>query len=218
MADIDLIPDDYRLGVARRRMLRRSAYVVGLLAVAIVAAHLFLSQAVARAETTAAQLRAENAITQQQEASIELQLDQRTEYMRQLSLLQGLRAGAAIEDIFTIVDQAMVDGDLWFLNWGFRREGVKIIEQSNAVETGYFIVVVANGEQHEGSGAEVETHMSIKGQARDHQALSLFVRGLLRQPLVEDVSVQRTSRSQYADGAVVDFTMTVVLNSRARES
>ena len=55
--------------------------------------------------------------------------------------------------------------------------------------------------------------MTIRGQARDHQALSRFVRSLFEQPDINDVNVQKTSQSDYADRRVVDFSLTVVLNS-----
>ena len=38
----------------------------------------------------------------------------------------------------------------------------------------------------------VETHMTITGQARDHEALSRFVNGLYAQSTVVDVRVQST--------------------------
>ena len=60
--------------------------------------------------------------------------------------------------------------------------------------------------------------MSIRGQAQDHQALSGFVRALFEQDLIKDVSVQRTSRTELGTRRVVDFDITVVLNSSSTES
>ena len=59
--------------------------------------------------------------------------------------------------------------------------------------------------------------MSIHGQARDHQALSNFVRALFEQGQISDVSVQKTTRVEYGGGTVVDFNLTVVLASEPRE-
>ena len=60
---------------------------------------------------------------------------------------------------------------------------------------------------------QVETHMILEGQARDHQALSSFVRALFEQANIKDVSVQRTSLTDYANGRVVSFDLTIILNS-----
>jgi hypothetical protein len=39
------------------------------------------------------------------------------------------------------------------------------------------------------------------------------VRSLFEQPDIKDVSVQRTSLTNYANGRVVSFDLTIVLNS-----
>ena len=143
--------------------------------------------------------------------------DQQVEFERRWSLLRGLRAGAAVDEIFTLIDRAIVAGDLWFLDWSFRRAGVIVDGQQRGVETGYFVIVAEN---NPGSAPDltVETHMTIRGQAVDHQALSNFVRALFEEPAIKDVNVQRTSLTNYANGRVVEFDVTVVLNSTYRES
>ncbi len=215
MAEIDLIPSDYRRGLDQRRLLRDFAIVIAIIAALIVGASEWSRMQTVEARERAGQLRTNNAISQQQQQQLEQLRSQQAELRRQLSLLRGLRAGAAIEDIFTIVDQAIVDGDLWFIDWSFRRAGVIVDGEQRGVETGYFIIADSDAE---GSGNfEVETHMSIHGQARDHQALSNFVRALFEQRHISDVSVQKTSRVEYGGGSVVDFNLTVVLASAPRE-
>ncbi len=131
-------------------------------------------------------------------------------------MLQGLRSGAPARAVFRAVDQALAGADVWFLNWQFRRAGVLVPEeQAGGVETGYFIVVPEDGREVSQSW-QVETHLKIKGQARDHAALSRFVDDLFTQRAVVDVSVQKTALRSYGDVDVVDFDMAVVLNSEAR--
>jgi len=55
--------------------------------------------------------------------------------------------------------------------------------------------------------------MVLEGRAIDHQALSTFVRALFEQPDIKDVSVQGTSLTDYANGRIVSFDLTIVLNS-----
>ncbi len=214
MAEIDLIPSDYRRWLDQRRLLRDFAIVVAVLAALIVAASEWSRMQTVEAQERASQLRINNAISQQQQQQLEQLRNQRAELRRQLSLLRGLRAGAAIEDIFTIVDQSIVEGDLWFVDWSFRRAGVIVDGEQRGVETGYFII--ADSEADGSGNFEVETHMSIHGQARDHQALSNFVRALFEQEQISDVSVQKTSRVEFGEGSVVDFNLTVVLASEPR--
>ncbi|MDJ0747867.1 MAG: hypothetical protein QNJ11_00220 [Woeseiaceae bacterium] len=218
MANIDLIPNDYRNWLIQRRMLRNAGVAVTVAALTIFGGATAIANAAKTAQQTAADLRVRNAITQNQQQELQSMKQQQAEYERQWSLLRGLRAGAAVEDIFRIVDESL-DGDkLWFVDWSFRRAGVIVNGQQRGVETGYFIIVDSEDGPAGDRDYAVETHMSIRGQAHDHQALSGFVRALFEQDLIKDVSVQRTSRTVLGARRIVDFDITVVLNSSSAES
>ena len=218
MAEIDLIPNDYRNWLGQQSLVRK--YVVGfaILNVLLLVVSVGFAQLAEQSRQQALQLKTENAITQQQQIQLQQLKDQQTEYERQWSLLRGLRAGAAIDDIFSIIDRSLIAGDLWFLEWSFRRAGVIVDGEQRGIETGYFIIVSEETDPFADPDLEVETHMTIHGQARDHQALSKFVRALFEQDDIKDVNVQKTSQTDYANGRAVDFDMTVVLNSAYKES
>lgn len=218
MADIDLIPVDYRNWLTQQSVLRR--YVVAVIAVNLlmVATSFVLGHSKGQAQARVTQLKTVSAITQQQQAQLETLKSQETEYERRWSLLRGLRAGAAVDEIFELIDRSLAAGDLWFLEWTFRRAGVIVDGQQRGVETGYFVIVDDSSDPFANSDLEVETHMTIHGQAKDHQALSRFVRKLFEQQDIKDVNVQRTSQTGYANGRVIEFDLTVVLNSAFRES
>lgn len=218
MAEIDLIPVDYRNWLTQQSLLRR--YIAAVIAVnlLIVGAGVALGHSAGEAREKAVELKTASAITQQQQAQLEHLKSQESEYERRWSLLRGLRAGAAVDEVFTLIDKSLVAGDLWFLEWTFRRAGVIVDGQQRGIETGYFIIVDENADPLANPNLEVETHMTINGQARDHQALSRFVRALFEQRDIKDVNVQRTSQTAYGSGRVVEFDITVVLNSAFRES
>ncbi len=218
MAEIDLIPNHYRHWRSQLALLQSFAVAVAAVALALLAAGFWLDWSSARAEKRAEVLKSDNAITQQQQNQLQQLIAQQSEYERQWSLLRGLRAGAAIEDIFSIVDRAITVGDLWFLEWSFRRAGVVVDGEMRGIETGYFIIVDESSEPQVQKNLQIATHMTINGQARDHQALSKFVRALFEQDNVRDVSVQKTAQASYANGRVVDFDITIVLNSDFKES
>ena len=217
MADIDLIPNDYRNRLSQRSLIRSYGVVLLAVIVGVFLAGFAVGELAKRTQAQATQLKSENAITQQQQLQLEQLKGQQAEYERQWSLLRGLRAGAAIDDIFALIDRSLVAEELWFLDWSFRRAGVIVDGEQRGVETGYFIIVADEGGPHANPDLEVETHMTIHGQARDHQALSKFVRALFEQPGIKDVNVQKTSQTQYANGVAVDFDMTLVFNSALRE-
>lgn len=218
MIEIDLIPADYRRRIDQWRAIRRAAVVFGCLVVAAIVAGQLITAQVTKLEARVAQLQSRNAISQQQRDQLEVLRSEEASLERQWSLLRGLRAGAAAEDIFAIVDSALSGKDIWFLNWEFRRAGVIVGDADRGVDTGYFIVVPANDPSGTAPDWQVETHMNIQGQAKDHQALSTFVRALFEQRHIVDVSVRKSSLTDYAGGRAVSFDMTVVLASPLRES
>jgi hypothetical protein len=213
MAEIDLIPADYRAWLEQQAVVKKYGISICALGFVIIVAAMLLGRSADQGQTRAMKLKSDNAITEQQQQQLQELKDQHAEYERQWSLLRGLRAGAEVDDIFSLIDESLVAGDLWFLDWSFRRSGVIVDGENRGVDTGYFIIVTDGSE----GDLEIETLMSIRGQASDHQALSKFVRALFEQQDIKDVNVQRTSQSDYADGRVVDFDLTVVLNSASRD-
>lgn len=216
MSDIDLIPQDYRNWLTQQSMLRRYLLVFAGINVAIFVLAMALVQASNRISDEAVELKSKNAITQQQQEQLEQLQQQHAEYERQLGLLRGLRAGAAADEIFSVIDRSLNSDDLWFVDWKFQRAGVVVDGEQRGVETGYFVIV--DEEQNPNDGEwQVETRMTIHGEAKDHQALSTFVRALFEQSEIKDVNVQRTSAIAYGSGRVVEFDMTIILNSTVRD-
>jgi hypothetical protein len=213
MAELDLIPEDYRKGLVRRAEIRQYAIAFAILNVVILGSAGLFGQLSRQANEEIQVLKMQSAITEQQQTQLEQLSSQQKEYEQRWSLLRGLRAGAAIEDIFKIIDGAIVSNDLWFENWSFRRAGVVVDGETRGIETGYFVIVSADEQSGENPGWQVETRMILEGRALDHQALSTFVRALFEQPDIKDVSVQKTSLTDYANGRVVSFDLTIILNS-----
>lgn len=212
MADLDLIPHEYRHWLRQRRILIRYAASIVALGVACLLTTAVLAHQTSQQQADIAAIKSANQLAEQQIAQIEQLAARRTELEHRWSLLRGLRAGTAIDEIFTLIDDSIGDGELWFLNWSFRRAGIIVDGEKRGIETGYFILVNTADEQTD-SNLSVETHMTIHGQARDHQALSRFVRALFEQPGIKNVSVQKTSQAHYGSGLVIDFDMTLILYS-----
>lgn len=218
MRELDLIPSDYRAGLRRRRVIRCWVVAFAMINGFVIAGGAWLARDIGERRTLVARLQAENAITEQQQLLLQRTMEEQATYEQQLALLEGLRAGAAVEDIFSLIDQTIVEDRIWFLNWEFRRAGIVVDGESRTTETGYFIIVndAASGEQSQ--GLEIETRMRIRGQATDHEALSGFVRALFEQPSVRDVDLQRTSSITIGALRAVEFNITIVLHSVHRES
>ena len=94
MASIDLVPNDYRLWLGQRRMLRNYGFSLILLTLILAGAAMAVGNQVEDTQALAAELRVKNTITQKQQQQLADMKSQQAEYERQWSLLRGLRAGA----------------------------------------------------------------------------------------------------------------------------
>jgi type IV pilus assembly PilN-like protein len=214
MREVDLIPQSYRRERARTRWIKLIASAAAGLVVSTAAARIALDAAVNDLRARNATLEARQSTTIQEGNQLATLTADGDRYRQQLYLLKGLRSGTAATNLFRIVDEAMVGQELWFRNWQFRRAGVTNAE-GQAVETGYFIVVPDGAKPAE--LWQVETHMTIAGQAKDHAALSEFVKRLLSQPGIETVRIRRSEQQRYEARSIVDFDVAVVINGRVLE-
>jgi Tfp pilus assembly protein PilN len=216
MHSIDLIPADYRrarwLRVWARQLGITAAVMIGLSVVAFIG----LQQRTESLQAEVKRLEEQQAVTAQQRTVLEDLSRRKASIAQQLSVLKGLRSGAPAQTVFRVVDEALVDAEVWFLDWKFQRAGMKSSQVPQAgVETGYFVMVPDAAVATSDQPWLIETHMTIEGQARDYKALSKFVNGLFAHAAVVDVKVQRTEMSKRNDKDVVQFEVAVVLNSEA---
>ena len=207
MPEIDLIPADYRHERALVRVVRN----VGIVVLGLVCSAAALSGALRH---TVVDTRAEVQRLDAAASMVDLQrttiagLAQRKDALQsEVALLQGLRRGAALDELLATVTRAAPAGALWFLSWQFERLGAVVALASTGAEN-YFVVDAERAAQ---GPPAVRMQMTIAGQARDHAAVSAFVSSLLEEPGIRDVRVQRASREQSDD--LVDFDVLVVADS-----
>ena len=214
MHELDLIPATYRQVQLQRRWLILMGSAVAALVVATGVGWFALDVANTRMARDIEALQRQQTISAAERDELQRLSAQKADYQHQLRLLTGLRSGTAAENLFRIIDQVLFEDELWFLEWQFRRAGVSNDEPGRAVETGYFVVVPQEAGSSRDETWRVETHMEITGQATDHAALSRFVRRLFGRAEIFDVRVKRTELHRYRTRTVVDFDLTVVINSR----
>ena len=213
MTDFNLIPNEYLVRRRRNDVVRVYGFLlVGLLALNGVAFGYYAHQESKTVGEVQA-LQTKQAATAEQRNQLSVLDARRKDYENELRLLAGLRSGGAAKTMFTTIDRALPDKDVWFLDWQFRRAGVLVTSSQETVNTGYFIVVPDQGAAREDQPWRVQTHMTIKGHAKDHVALSTFVRNLFAQPEIEDVRVRRTTLKSGQSSKNVEFDLAIVLNT-----
>jgi len=213
MIDIDLIPADYR---ARLRMQDWAGYMlITVILVLLVSAsgYFALDNMNTALAAEISDLQGEQQITEAQRGVLTNLNEEKTHYANQLSFLTGLRSGTAAREMFKTVDHALDGEEVWFLDWEFRRAGTAVETREETSSNGYFIIIPATNGEDTNETWKIETHMTIKGQAKDHAALSRFVRKLFNQPEVENVRILNTSRM--SSTTVVNFDLAVSVNSQS---
>lgn len=213
MVEIDLVPGEYRRFLALRSWLRSFAMIYLSVIVSLGVAKAALAYGIRAKDRAIEQLEAARAVEQSQQLRLGELREQRSVAARRLMILSGLRGGIAAKDMFLIVDRA-TGGNVWFLDWKFRRAGELVENDPEAVQTGYFIVVPMEQRDEREKAWLMRTHMEIRAQAFDHSTLAHFVRRLVEQPEIEEVRVLNTRTRQYTSAEVVDFELAVVVKTQ----
>jgi hypothetical protein len=214
-ADIDLIPNDYRARHIRAQIIKRFASILIPLLLLSGVAYGFLRYHTLGIGREVEELQQKTLVSSQQRDQITKLRKVADDFQGQLTMLGRLRSGGQAMDMFTTIDRAIPPGEVWFRMWNFRRAGFVIEGDSKEVNRGYFVVIPANSEASSSDSWQIETHMDIKAQARDHSALSTFVQRLFDQPQIQDVRVVNTARRTYQDASVVDFDLRIIVRSAA---
>jgi len=214
MNEIDLFPEELRKQLLFARWFKFTGYTVVLLTILSVVAFVLLREASARIEEQIQYFQSQREITTANRNQLEQLNQQKSDLQQQLDLLGGLRSGASAEQMFLMIDRALPGPDVWLTNWKFRRAGTPIDQRQQAVSTGYFIVIPADNQNRPAETWQIETHMTIQGQALDHSAMSRFVLNLTQQPEIENVSIVNTRSNQGKRVRLVDFSLDIVVSAR----
>jgi Tfp pilus assembly protein PilN len=204
MAEIDLIPNEYRHERALRRAVRISGFAVLGLVVAAGAASATLRGSAARIENEIAQLKLAAAAVDQQRAAIESLRGQKLIIESRSALITKLRNQAHVDELIASIARAIPKDGAWFRSWRLVRNGTVVAQAPDAAEA----LVVVDPTAAAAHSALVRFTMTVTGEAAEHSAVTDFVQALFRVPLVRDVQVHGVSRE--GDAAAFVFDLTIV--------
>lgn len=215
MADMDLIPKEYRYWLWQVSTLKNFAVGVCVVGAILVGLSFYWGEQAGQINSGMSQLQNKMAVTRSQREKLESLVERKTELEHQWKLLDGLRGGTTVESILTVIDSTLHEDDVWFLDWKFNRAGQAVKVPKDTVETGYFIVVPRSDANKNSPPEtwEIQTHITINGQARDHAAFSGFVQRLISRPEIAEVKVVKTTLKQIKKVKIVDFNIVVLISN-----
>ncbi len=212
MHELNLIPEEFNQQLKYGRWLRTFSVLYILIVLLLVFAKYELDEHSTQTEKSIAELQTGKQLTVQQQQAYDIQLQDQAELEKRLKILTSLRGGPPAEHIFITFDEVMNE-NIWFSKWTFRRAGEWTNIDPEAVNPGY-LIINAEGKNRENEQAwRLSTHMEIKGQARNHSMLAEFIGRLIKRPEIEDVKVLKTSLRSYTNAQVIDFDLAVVVNN-----
>ncbi len=219
MAEIDLVPQEYRYWRWQLRCLKSAG--IAVIAVALLAALSWygLHQHQLATQSALHALQTQKNISQAQQQRLEYLSTSRSSLEQQWKLLLGLRGGATVEGLFEVLDQALEGERVWFKEWRFLRAGQTVEHkqiQPQRDRGAYIIVLPPESSEtpEEPPAWSIATRLAIEGGADDHAALSDFVERLLSQPRISDVKVLNTSLyASGPDSAAINFSLSVLVNN-----
>ncbi len=216
MNEIDLFPDELRKKLLFTRWFKLAGFALVVMTILFIAAFVALRQANAQIDQEINFFQSQREITNANRQQLEQLNQQKKDLQQQLNLLSGLRSGASAEQMIMMIDRALPGPDVWLTQWKFRRAGTPVEDRSEAVNTGYFIVVQQDSPNRQEETWKIETNMNIQGQALDHVAMSKFVLNLTQQPEIENVRIVNTRMNESDAAKLVDFSLDVVVSTRGR--
>ena len=217
---MNLIPEDYKRYVRQLFIFQRWAFVMVVFIVLATSVSFGLGYAADGYKKEIVVLEQKKAISSQQRSLLQTLEKDRNKLEEKYGVLEKLRGGAVAENMFVTVDKALDDKNVWFTSWRFDRAGSRTSELPKGVNTGYFIIIPENERINKKAQEawEIQTHMKVSGEAKDHEALSSFVRRLLQQPQIDDIRILNTQQRTQSNATVVEFKLVITVNSGYRQS
>ncbi len=215
--EIDLIPASYKERFKIRHWCHLFLLALGVIILLTVFIRFSLNSKNESIQTEISTLQRDKTFNQQQRQSYNNLLTVERKLNKNLEILDGLRGGAPVRQTMKVIDRVLNE-NIWFLQWSFKRAGEVVNLPPQTIPTGYFIIIPKeNSRIGKQQTWKLNTHMEIRGQARDHSSFSLFVQELLNQDEIEDVKIVNTQMRPYDDTQVVDFNIVIVINNQQNQ-
>jgi hypothetical protein len=218
MADIDLIPKEYRL----QRRLRRGLqwFLVGVISIACITAAVRLSLwfVTSKEHREIARLRAQEQDVARVKAGMQQYEQQKTTAEKQLKTLETLRTSTRTKLLFEALDAAYLSG-IWFDNVTVQRATVAAAaaQSTLAGATSPTLPKTAPAVPHAtDSAGRVAQRVELVGHAADHSRLASFMVKLGEQPAVSDMRLLDTGSRAYSTATVIDFKLSLLFATQER--
>lgn len=214
MAEMDLIPGEFRQRLRRRALMRQLGLACVLLLVGIGVGRALLGYLTWREKTQVASLERKQSVAEQSKVKAQDYQQRKQVVEKQILALDELRGRGRVGQFLHAMDAAYDEG-IWLDNLHFlRRSGTGTLSNTpGAANAG--IIVVPTSPPTSAQTLELAQGVDIVGHALNHSRLADFMRKLGMQPGVADLRLIDTRLRAYTSAQVVDFSISLQLDKKA---
>jgi Tfp pilus assembly protein PilN len=204
MADVDLIPQEYRYWLWQRSYLIRMGLAALVFLLLAVGAWMAMRMSVVSLQDDLVALEQEQNRQRLLQSELSGIAAATHSVQSRLQLLSGLRGGANVQATLVAIDQALPGDSVWFTDLDFSRQ--QVLMPSNDLPLPKGAASLPVGAQR----LALAVTVSVEGQASDHAALSAFVDQLREQEIIAAVKLLNTSSDSES---VIDFALSVHMHA-----
>lgn len=216
MAELDLVPSEFRTRQKTQKLLRGLLAAAVLLLVGVGVAWALLTHLDRQAQADVAQLKLQATALERQQAQKIVVQERKSTVEAQLQALDKLHGRQHFGTLLRAIDAAYREG-IWFDNLHFEIEAGQAAAspaQPSNVPPGMILVPNTPAPQL----PEMGKWTRITGHALNHSLLADFMGVLGSQPGVADLRLVDTRLRSYTGIQVVDFTLNLQLNEKVAGS
>lgn len=216
MHEIDLIPLSYRKEIAKLIIVKQFGFASLFIFAICIGSYIVLAQLTDQLKNKTLVFQQQKLVLNKHRSSLAQTQQQKIILQQQWQSLEKLRSNVSVKSIFESIDFALPK-DVWFLSWKFQRAGIVEVKEKTR-SNGYFIILPKDNAVKKLSGTLLQTNMTIKGQARDHAALSTLAQRLYMRPEILNVRILNTALRRYSSNTVIEFNLEITINTRLTNS
>ena len=203
MGDIDLIPALYRKQRRQKVQLRLLMIIIIIVILGILSAVALLKVSNKGLISDIEQLQVQKSVSAQMSERLQIIRNKKNQLEKQQALLEKLRGGVSVSLLFELMDKAIFQQNVWFLNWQFQRGGLSN-RNANNNRSSKGQTLEANRNQN--------TNMILRGRADEHDDVSNFVAQLIAQHEIEKVQILTTELKESGRQKFVQFELAILVS------
>jgi len=216
MHEFNLIPNEYYQRIQIQRWLKIFALSYAALVCTIFGGAALLDHLETQQNEYIGTLQQSKQVVINQQKELSGLREEKRKLEKWHSIFSSLHKGPTAQHLLIALDRVL-NNNIWFRQLSFIREEEIAEVNSEAVNTGYLMIVPMDSGKGQKQAWRMKTHMTLRGEALDHSTLASLVGDLIDQQEIDDARILRTALHQYSNQTVVTFEVDLLLNSRFGE-